>query len=32
MGLLQRPAEVQQDIETDMRHDMQRTPSPLYPG
>lgn len=32
MGLLQRPPEVQQDIENDMRHDMQRTPGPLYPA
>ncbi len=32
MGLLQRPPEVQQDIEDEMRHDMQRTPTPLYPG
>lgn len=32
MGLLQRPPEVQQEIEDSMRHDMQRTPAPLYPA
>lgn len=31
MGLLQRPPEIQQEIEDGMRHDMQRTPPPLYP-
>lgn len=32
LGLLQRPPEVQQEIEDGMRHDMQRTPPPLYPS
>ena len=32
LGLLQRPPEVRYDLEEDMRHGMQRAPSPLYPS